>query len=250
MAANSPIWKGTTSLTETPRSGVMKYAERITYFQEFEGPIAAARTFADNHYRGTIWTISYLGASSPFIVEDCTVTQDRAGKGTIQVNYTYLYVLPPDEWSVTPFEINPPTERHDNFSSLTDADLRRAKASFTAATAQGQTSIDAVIGASANASLIQTLVNKWLLGQETFYMSGLKYQWSVYAYSLTAITLRRGGYRETPGGPGAFPDNFVWLRQGDEVVWNNGMYKVTRSWVGAPDYAGGWDEDIYGTTPI
>jgi hypothetical protein len=244
----SVTWTGTTSLVEQKNSGVMTYAERVTYYQEFEGPRETARAFADLHYRGSVWNISYLGNSHSFIVDDCRCEPDDRGRARVKINYTFLNSLPPDEWSVTPFEINPPLERNSYFAALTADELKQARASFMAATAAGQTSIDTAIGTGPNATLIQSLVNKWLNGEETFYMSGLKYQWSIYLFSLSGVTLRRGGYRETPGGPGSYP-SMTWLRQADELVWSNGLYKLTRSWIGAPSYAGGWDTDIYGTTP-
>lgn len=245
---NVPVFKNYTGLVYTPKSGTFKFAEMIHYTEILQGTVADARTYGDNHHRGSIWTFS--GLLGAFCVEESTVEPDRGGIGTVTVEYVWLNSVPPDEWSVTPFEINPPIERATFFAALTVDDLKKAKAYFTAAQALGQTALKNAINGTANATLTTNLVNKWLRGQETLYMPGLKYQWKAYFTSLTGVILRRGGYIETPGGPGVFPGNFVWLRQCDEMVWNNGIYGITRTWVGAPSSAGIWDSDLYGISPV
>lgn len=248
-----PIWttpdpnRFPAGLIETPRSGTMKYGERITYAQEFEGKAALVRAFADIHPRGSLWVIPYLSnLNAVFIVEDCTCQVDRGGKGTVTINYNFLGSVPPDEWAVTPFEINPPIERHPYFATLTPDDLTKARSLFTSISAQGYSAVQSAIAAATNSSLISQIVAKWLLGEETFYLAGVKYQWTSYHYSLLGIPIRAGGYRETPFGPGVAP-LMQWLRQADEIVWANGLYKLTRTWVGAPTWAAYWDTDLYNT---
>lgn len=243
-----PIFKNYTGLIYTPDSGIFEFAERVTYTEKLRGAASDAVLYAQNHNRGTIWTIA--GLNGFFYVEQSQTAKETGGIATVTVKYNWLGENAPDEWSVTPFEINPPIERTQFFSALTVNDLKLARGSFAADQATGQATLDAGAAASTNATLIQSLIQKWLRGEQTFYMAGLKYQWTQYLGSLSGVIFRRGGYTETPGGPGFFPANFVWLRQCDELVWNNGIYRLTRTWIGAPTSIGLWDSDIYGSSPI
>jgi hypothetical protein len=241
-------WKypGASDLVATRRSGSMRYAERVTYVQEFEGKLTAARTLAGLYYRGTIWQIA--GFNGNFIVDDTSIVPDGQ-KGTVTINYTWLGSLPPDEWSVTPVEINPALEKNSVYAALTAADVKQARRNFNASSQEAADSVESAITAATNAALIQSLVTKLSRGQETFYMAGAKYQWTAFFNTLSGVTLRMGGYREAPGGPGTLPAGFIWLRMADELSWSNGLYKLTRCWIGAPSYASYWDTDLYGTTP-
>jgi hypothetical protein len=239
-----PIFKNYTGLIYTAQNGAFDFSERIYYTEELQGTVEDARSYADTHPRGALWTI--IGLSGVFCVEQTGVSGSRGGIGTVTVKYVWLNSVPPDEWSVTPFEISPPIERANYFSALTLNDLKLAKGSFVSDQMTGQATLDNASAASPNATLIQSLITKWLRGEETFYVAGLKYQWTAYFTTLSGVTFRRGGYVETPGGPGAYPANFTWLRQSDEIVWNNGMYRLTRTWIGAPSSIGLWDSDLYG----
>src|SRR5258708_7764690 len=154
MPAHTPLWKGYSGLIETPKSGAFEFTERITFTQEFEGTVADARAYASLHPRGSLYTIG--GLTGLFFVEKTTVMPDRGGRATATTNYLWLGLTPPEEWSVTPFEINPALSRNVEFSALTTDDLKKAKASFTAAQALGQTSIDNAIAGSTNAALTQS----------------------------------------------------------------------------------------------
>ena len=48
----------------------------------------------------------------------------------------------------------------------------------------------------------------------------------------------------------ALTPRHIRLRQADEDGWNNGLYWVSRTWIGAPDLLGGWDMDLYGAPPM
>lgn len=245
-----PIFKNYAGLVATSKSGSFTFAERIGYREQLRGTKADALAYGDLHHRGSLWTIP--GLAGTFCVEQANVDPDeKSGSiGLVEVSYVWLNSVPPDEWNCSPYEINPALERNGFFTALTLDDLRKAKASFTAAQALGQTSIDNAIGGTTNATLTQNLVNKWLRGQETFYMAGVKYQWKAYYTTMSGVILRRGGYIELPGGPGVLGPGFTWLRQCDEDGYNNGLYWVGRTWIGAPTSAGGWDTDIYGIPAI
>jgi hypothetical protein len=244
MAAPVPIWKGYSGLVEVPQSGTFRAAERVSFTQVFEGKYSDGFTYWNARPRGSAWTFTVVGVSADFVVEESTLELvDKGGRARITTLYLYLGSVPPDEWSMVPFEINPAIERHTFFSTLTQEDLRKAKALFNAATAAGQTAIQGVIASTTNATLTTNLVNKWLRGEETFYLAGFKFQHTLYFTS--APTTSEGGFIQTPTGAfsGYIPGGMSWLRQADELIWSNGLWKLTRTWIGAP--GGWWDTDLY-----
>jgi len=244
---SAPIWKGLPvgTLTYLPDSGQMKLAERITVQQKFAGRYNDCLLFAVAHPRGSIWTITFNGAPNLFQVEDCDLDAQKGGKGFVTVNYLFLGLTPPDEFSLTPFEINPPIERNAFFATLSEDDLNLARGLLKPSSDQALISIMNAVNASANKTLIQSLANKWLKGEETYYLAGFKFQHTIY--SFTAPNGDAGGYIQAPFG--AFAGyigaglNVSWLRQSDEVVWANGLWKLTRTWIGGPP--GQWDPDLY-----
>jgi hypothetical protein len=248
VPANSPIWKGLPSgtLTELVGSGQLKYAERITYVQKFGGRYYDCLLFANSHPRGSTWYITLGVAANLFQVEDTTLDSEKGGKGNVTVNYVYLGSTPPEEFALTPFEINPKIEKHSYFAALTPDDIKAAKQAYNAATAAGSATMTSAIASKVNAVNIKALIDKWLRGQETYYLAGFKFQHTLYFTS--APNGDPGGYIQNPFGSFAAyvaGAGLSWLRQSDEVVWNNGLWKLTRTWIGGP--AGQWDTDIYPT---
>lgn len=263
MAANSVIWKGNGALAwqsgplvPTPESNSLKFAERITYTERLAGRFNDAFLYANAHHRGSVWTIQvgtgFAAIVGYYSVEDSSVESAKGGKGVVTVNYLSLNVMPPDEFSLTPFEIQPPIEKNIYFASLTDADRKKAKAAFNSATAAGNTAITAAIegitgeGASLRQARTLALVNKWLKGEENFYLAGLKFQHTMHSYIAPAAS--EGGFIQFPFGTFSgyvSSAGMSWLRQSDEVIWNNGLWKLTRTWLGAP--SGQWDPDLYPT---
>ena len=248
MAVYAPIWKGLPggALTETPESGGLVMAERCTYTQALRGRKSDAYTFALAHPRGSQWYLS-LGDSfgeGLFYVEDCNVATDKGGKGTVTTKYVYLGIVPPDEFSLPPFEVNPALQKHPFFATLTEDDLAVARQSYNAATANGQTSLKNAITGRPNADLITKLINKWLKGEETYYLAGYTFMHTVFF--STAPSESKGGFIENPWGSFAgyvSASGLQWLRKADEVGWSNGLWKLTRTWIGGP--AGHWDTDLY-----
>src|SRR6185437_15306579 len=216
-----PIYKGYLGLIDTPTSGRIDIGERIYLTEEKRGLTVDAQFYANLHVRGSLWPfVSPLGT---FCVEECHCAQERGGISTVTVKYVSLNSLPPDEWSLTSIEDNPPIEFSTFFSALTDNDRKLARGSFASDQMTGQATLDTAAAASANHVLIQSLLKKWLRGEETFYRASLKYTWTVSLTNISGVLFRRGGYIEDPGGPGFIPFNFSWLRLADQMVWNNGI---------------------------
>ena len=167
MPVNPAKWAGSLSpiaLIPTAESGAFKFAERITYTEQLAGKYNDAFTYANSHHRGSIWTISVgtapFATVGQFCVEDSALESQKGGKGIVTVNYLYLGVTPPDEFSVTPFEISPPIEKNKYFKDLTQADLNRARQAMNAGTAGAASVIANAIEQATNKTLTQALVTK------------------------------------------------------------------------------------------
>ena len=246
MPANPPIWKGYSAgnLIETVGSGTIHCAERVTYKQQFAGRKADAIAFALAHPRASQWWLLVNGAYGLFYVEESNCETEKGGKGIVTVTYTYLGIVPPDEFALTPFEINPAIQKNLFFAGLTDDDVKAARQAFDSATSQGQTSITNAISTRDNAGLILELVNKWLRGEETYYLAGFTFAHTLF-FSAAPIG-DKGGYIQQPYGPFSpyvAQSGIQWLRLADEVTWSNGLWKLTRQWKGGPE--GQWDTDLY-----
>ena len=247
MASNNPIFRGSTGLTAIADSEALNYSDRLTYTQVFRGPKAASFTFIDLHYKGSIWSLSIYGSSAlNFVVDSATLEPERGGIAKVTVNYTLIdgLTVPVDQFNLSPFEDNPPIEKNPYFASLTNADLQKAKASYEAASAAGQTSVNNIIATVTHSALITALVNKWLKGEQTYYLAAMKFQHTLHSYSQPTAVL--GGFRQTPTGSfsSAAPGSMSWLRLADELSWDNGVWKLTRTWLGATGTPG-WDSDLY-----
>jgi hypothetical protein len=237
----TPKYQGSSGVNLAPESGLLKLAERITFQQVLRSrSYSTALTQAQLFPRGTTGTVGGVA----MIVDDTTLESERGGIGKITINWARLDTPPPDEYSVVPFEINPRVELADYFSSLTSDDLDKAHSLFKGSTAAIRSNLDAIIGSVTHATLIRSLIAKWRRGQETFYFAGLKYVWTSYSYSRP--TVDSGGFQQAPLGPMMGDASFTgmgWLRLSDEMVYQNGLFKLTSSWMGGP--SGWWDSDIY-----
>lgn len=246
MSANSPIFKGLPpgSLTEIPGSGELSLADAVTYSQAFSGRYADCIAYALAHPKGSQWYLTIGNTAGSFYVQSTKCSHERGGKGIVTTEYTYLGSLPPDEWSLTPFEINPAVETNAYFADLESADLEKARAAHNANTAAGATSVKSAIAGITNAALVTSLLAKWGRGEESYYLAGYTFTHTLHMASPPAAS--KGGFIQQPFG--AFSGyvsgaGLSWLRKADEVCWQNGIWKLTRSWLGAPE--GHWDTDLY-----
>jgi hypothetical protein len=290
-----PVWRGVpserfpNSIVPTPENGQWRFAERIYYTQEVEGPYyepywsgtnwiySPTFVFAQAFVRGSLWIL--YGFDNYFYVEDTQLVSSKGGKAKVTTTFAWTGSVPPPEWSITPFELNPPIVRNVFYSGLwantgteaTDAERMKALQDvwnyYQTSNSQQMVMIKAALDGNPSFTAIQnSLLRKMLLGQETFYLAGLKYVLTAYYTDVSGLDFRGGGFRESPSASpdinGSSPyhlvpnngsiytddSTYAYLREADECVWNNGLYKVTRSWIGAPQ--GFWDTDLYGTTPI
>lgn len=246
MPANSPIWKGLPpgSLAETPESGKFKVAERITYTQQLAGRYADAFSFAAFHPRGSFWSIYLNGGFNLFCVEDASVDMQKGGKGVVSVTYLFMGLAPADEFSLEPAEIQPAIERNPFFAELTQDELDLAHKAYTTASTEGKLTLDGKINSSPRKAKIILLIQKWLRGEKTYHLASCTFKHTIHSFN--APNGFEGGVIQHPFGAFAGYVSHAgldWLRQADSVTWSNGIWKLTRTWVGAP--SGHWDKDLY-----
>jgi len=251
--AGQVIWKGpTNALIELRDSGVVTLADRCLRTVKYAGPYSLCLNAL--LARGTFGSGSNLG----WVVTSCKAEPHSDGKGIgiLTINWeaggaSAQMALPCDEFDVQPAELYPRVERNAFFNSPTEISLVSVTDAYGAiygATPDARKESSDKIAAYTDATqkaLAQKLVEKLKKGLETFYISGFRYSWTFYTYTVPSI--HTGGVIENPGGPlqGRFY-NLSFLRLADAMVpagVNGSMFKVTRTWLGGP--LGHWDPDLY-----
>lgn len=245
----SVIWKGradlftdgvNTTLLETPDSPQYTFGERTTCIRKFRGLHSLCLSSAVP--RGAIGT----GDMAGFYVSQCQVNRMPKQVGELIISYEAYSsssgaTLPPDEYGLRPFEVNPKIERHPLFADLTDEEREDVRA-WVDAPDPTTRAANKLLVTDATAQL---LGQKLLKGLESYYLAGWTYSWSLYSWTIPTLT--NGAYIETPGGPlaGYLGTGVDWLRQADDMEFDGFKYKLTRTWLGGP--TGHWDTDIYPT---
>jgi hypothetical protein len=241
------IWKGTsalftagvnTTLVEQPDSPEYTFGEKVSCVRKFRGLHSLALSSAPAH--GALGS----GTMAGFKVASSIVRRLPRQIGELTINYeandsSSGASLPPDEYGLHPFEVNPKTEQHPLFLTLTEAEREAVRGWVDAPDPTTRAANKAlVVGA-----LAQQLGGKLLQGIETYYLAGWTYTWSLYSWSIPTVV--DGGYVETPGGPldGYLGTGVDWLRQADDLDFDGTKHKLTRTWLGGP--TGHWDADLY-----
>lgn len=244
MAVNAVIRKGNiTTLTEHKTSPRYEFSSRNTCTKILEGVLAVCLSTAPA--RGTFGT----GDQAGYRVERSTVEPLGNGFGRLTIIYeaggdgASDSLLPADEYSAEPFEVNPAVEKHPNFTAITQDTLIKINSVRDSAIGTERVTAKDEINAAGPASAIKLLALK-LKGVESFYLAGIKYTWTKHYWTIPAMTF--GGYINAPSGPLAayFTSGLSWLRQSDSLSFDGTKYRLTRSWIGGP--SGHWDTDLYG----
>lgn len=236
------------SLVEDPASPILGFSDKITRTRIYRGKYADCVAAAK--YQGTAGT----GDDAGYVVTKSTVLKERGEAGRLTIEWEASEIggttpLPPDEVAVAPGNSSPRIELHSFFASLANNTVEvsgETYAEFAAArnAAAASTAAERKKWFDPLSALGQSLVAKMERGNETFYLASLRYSWVTHYW--TAPVIFRGGYLEDPGGPlsGYFVSDLSWLREGDDLQFANGIWRLTRTWLGAP--AGHWDSDLYG----
>ncbi|HEX3717503.1 MAG TPA: hypothetical protein VH595_06000 [Verrucomicrobiae bacterium] len=240
----TPQWINGGELYETPASNKFALSYGYKWTQIIEG---AYDLIIDNgndglYNRGVV--------SGNYIVNDADITRDKGGKGRVEIHWQSIdgYVNP-DEWSLTPEDLQPRIERHPLFASLLPSDLATVQQALLALNNGSMvTALNQFNGT--NGALMTKLYEKMRKGSENYYLAGWRYTWASYYLPTDVPTVNIGGVTQTPGGPPAhlFPFEISWLRLADDLsqaAWCplGGIVKLTRHWIGGP--MGFWDPDIY-----
>jgi hypothetical protein len=248
----SIVWKGKPSLVaagtsialvESPTSPVYSFGDKNTCTRTFRASFAICLTWAPR--KGATGT--GILALPGYTVMKSTCSKQSRGIGELVVEYEASSAasgatLPPDKFSLEPFEVNPKVEQHQYFSALSVTDREKVRAWVDAAEEATRAENKGKI-TGANSALMLALGEKILKGVETFYMAGVKYTWTTSLWTVPALSA--GGYVETPFGPMApyLGTGFSWLREADSCNYTGSYYELTRSWMGGP--SGHWDPDLY-----
>jgi len=252
--AGTIVWKGKSSLFTAGVNTVLVEAPDSPKYT-FATPFTCIRKFTGLHslcIASAPFPRSYgVGSMAGWMIKQSTVDRKPKQIGELTIEYVGAggdsggggdpgpgAILPPDEYGLHPFEVNPKLEQHPLFASLdraTRAAVRTAVDSQTSATRDSS-----YTGLS---TLAKKLADKLLEGKETYYLAGWTYTWSTYSWAIPGLT--DGGTIETPGGPLAsyLGTGVDWLRHADDLDFNGQHHKKTLTWLGGP--AGHWDSELY-----
>lgn len=237
MAAPTPIYIGTTSLTEQPGSPAITWADKVTHVRTWRGSWAAVQAGLTPKYT--------LGTGDQ---ADLWVVQCRAIPGkeyaTLEITYETVPGLDPtggsppeDQYAAEFDETERKLEYHPRYDELTDQQKTAVRELLDSTDKEARDRAKAVVTASADAT---ELYGKMLRGNDT-YTLGLP-TITTTTFHTAPPSLSGGGYIDTPPGAVEFTGSWAWLRMPDQMTWDGGYWRVTRRWRGAPE----WDTDIYG----
>lgn len=237
-APKSPVWVGNnTTLVELANSGEKVFGDKVRLVKRYSSTYAVCLAAALS--KGTTGS----GGTAGYRVSQSTVTKDRGGMGFLTIDWEANSSssgadLPPDEYGLLPFEVNPRLEQHPLFAALTDAQREDVREAIDHSDINNRKS---AIAALTGEPLL--LAQKLLKGIDSYYLAGWTYQWTFYGWTIPTIS--DGGVVETPGGPldGYLGTGVDWLRQADSYEFTGTHHRLTRTWLGGP--TGHWDSDLY-----
>lgn len=235
----TPTWKGPTDqLVEANNSPSYQVGERIIKVRTYHGLFSHCESVLPDFSRGTAGS----GDEDGYVVGAATLNKIRGGSGQLAVQWeasasTSGYVLPPDEVSVSPDNINPRLETHPRFATLDQEDLANVESALRAQDETARSDAYAALD-----TLGQELVDRIRRGNESYYLAALRYSWVTHSWTLPTMT--RGGFVQSPSGPlsGYFSGTLSWLRESDDLQLSGGIWRYTRNWLGAAD--GRFDTDL------
>jgi hypothetical protein len=236
---SSATLKNLGSLIEQPESRSRNWSkEGLTETRIYVAEYAVAK--AAQKPPGTIGSGDLAG----FVIRSSNIESIRGLAARLTDVWSYggddgdpeVNPLPADEVALQATNQSPKLERHPNYATLTGAQFDLVDLAIKAATDAERAAAYAALP-----TLGKELVDLIRAGNESYYLATLRYSWVTHSYSLPSST--RGGYVETVGGPLAsyFIGTIAWLREADNLDYQNGIWRRTISWLGAD----AWNADIY-----
>ena len=232
----TPTWKGPTDqLVEANNSPTYELSERVLKTRIYHGLFSYCESLLPDYSRGTIGT----GSEAGYLVSRTTLAKLRGKIGQLSIQWEASsdssgQSLPSDEVAVTPNNLNPRLETHPRFtvggSALTAANLANVETALRAQDESARATAYAALP-----SLGKELVDRIRRGNESYYLAALRYSWVTHSWTIPSST--RGGYVESPGGPlsSYFVAGISWLREADDLQYQNGIWRRTRTWLGGPN---------------
>jgi hypothetical protein len=186
-----------TDLIEQPNSPEWNFTDKISVTKTYRGPMALC--ISSCPFKGTLGTDTLAG----YWVTTAKVTQEPGGIGVLQIVWEAYGIVegqgvapqvPPDEYSIEPFENNPDIRKNPRYSSLTSDEFD---------------SVDSFLNSGAKASGLSDLANELLVnlrrGESNFYQAALRYSWTQSFFSISG-TVSVGGFIETPDSESPLAD--------------------------------------------
>lgn len=242
----TPTAVGTTgAYVEAPDSGGFLVNRTFRAFKKFSvQPYSYAVSNA--FYRGDALVIG----SADYLVNESRIKRERGQMARVEVDCDSVNVFPPDEFNLTPIDLNPRVERHPKFKPLQDADFALVRRAYDAYSNSGRQTALSAFQTSTNPDLCQLLYSKLCAGLENYYLAGWLYRWSAFFASEFPPIPNLGGFIQDPQGPLQGLLYGQWLRMADSLstVGNSPLGTILRlemSWQGSS--AGYWDADLYGS---
>lgn len=241
---SNPAW-----FVPAPEGDCLECGERIYYDEVIHGRLGEVMVRALQLPKGTLGTFALPGTAIAlnWIVDRSSTRKSKPGMGTLTLRWALLATPPPPEFAIIPAELYPPLISNKRaFGTLTKEEAAKCNLYRSGGTAEMKDNAIRALSASPVEKLpiFEALFEKWERGVETYYIAGLRFIYTSYAFTAPNGTL--GGFRETPPPPVSgftWPANMSWLRLSDEIAHADGIFKYNQTWLGGPD--GHWDPDLY-----
>lgn len=204
-----------------------------------------ANAWSNRAYKGDTFVFTVPGTSTSLTleVEACNVNYTTGTRGLLSivaVGFVSDQTLPADVEAVTPQRTDLKIEEHPTWASkLTPEVVKDMEDAVRSGKTYSQIIADArwaYIDTDADFSEILELRLK---GVHVYAV------WppvvKVTSHYLVCPTLTDGGFQETPVLNTMTVPNVAYLRAADDVEWNGSFFRVTRTWMGAPE----WNESLY-----
>jgi hypothetical protein len=191
---------------EASDSPTVEFGEQCTITHKYYVDSNSGKLIQKNYQRGTIMVDSTginLSRVLSSVMQPMAKTNGRINILTV-ISEAKSFSNPPDEFTITPVELNPPLEKHPRYRALTYFDrfmVRNANLSDAVDVAQSYEQTIQTMSSSLNPALdekgqAQELLFKKHKGIESFYLSGYKITWTQYFWSPQ--TINPGAYIEDP----------------------------------------------------
>jgi hypothetical protein len=200
MAAPTPKWVGTSTLTESTQTRASPNTANASPLpRSYEGTYDDCRRRTSSPAAPPAHPPAPVGT---WIVESSNhPTDQRPKRAQLTIRWQGAVVLPPQEASITPENLATPLARNPMFLSLNVNALNAVQRAFNAPNVTAENTALASLGKTDNPELARTLFEKMRRGQEVYYLPSLRYSWTSFYATGSQPAINLGGYIETPGGP-------------------------------------------------